>query len=342
MYRDFIIAKISAESTTIKSFYLKPIDNEPLDTYLPGQFIQAKIKIEGLDKELVRNYTLSDSPKKEYYRLTIKREDNGMVSKHFHDVIKVGDLIKLSKPTGYFYMPINDPKPIVLLSGGVGITPMLSILEYITENEPFKKVLFLHSSVNKDVQPMMPRLKALELSNGNLFLSIHHSNPNDYEVQYLDYHNKGHITKEYLSKVLPSTESDFYICGPTGFMEAMSEYLLELGIKESNINFEFFGEGKKLGQQASIQEMEVENFKVNFTKSGIETNWNGETSSILELAESVGLTPKFSCRMGTCSTCETVLINGSIEYDPEPFMENATNKIFICCAKPVSNIEIEL
>lgn len=342
MFSNFIITKITTESTTIKSFYLKQADNTPLDDYFPGQFIKVRIKTEGADNAIIRNYTLSDSPKKNHFRLTIKRESNGIVSKHFHDVLKVGDVIELSNPTGNFYLSTSNSKPVVLLSGGVGITPMLSMLEYITANEPDKKVFFLHSSTNKDVQPMLHRLRELESKHRNLYLSVHHTKPKNDEVQPVDYDYTGVITKEYLKKVLPSTESNFYICGPTNFMETMFKYLLELGINERNINYEFFGEGKKFGIQKQTEKIDAKNFKIHFTKSLVEADWDSKNTNILELAESVGISPQYSCRMGTCSTCETTLFKGSVEYDPEPFMENPASKIFICCAKPTSDIEIEL
>lgn len=346
MFRNFIITKITTESTAIKSFYLKRADDAPLEDYFPGQFISVRVKPNGVDNGLIRNYTLSDSPKKNYFRLTIKRESNGIVSKHFHDVIKTGDVIELSKPTGNFYLSINNPKPAVLLSGGVGITPMLSMLEHITENEPDKKVFFLHSSTNKDVQPMLRRLKELKLKHRNIFLSIHHTKPKNDEVPRIDYDYAGAITKEHLKKLLPGTEPDFYLCGPVNFMETMFKYLLELGINEDSINYEFFGEGKNLGNQKQIEKLgtkiDTKNFKIHFTKSLVEADWDSKNANILELAESVGISPQYSCRMGTCSTCETTLLKGSVEYDPEPFMENPAGKIFICCAKPTSDIELEL
>lgn len=342
MFRNFIITKITSESTTIKSFYLKRADNAPLEDYFPGQFISVRVKPNGIDNEHIRNYTLSDSPKKNYFRLTIKRESNGIVSKHFHDVIKTGDVIGLSKPTGNFYLSINNSKPTVLLSGGVGITPMLSMLEYITENEPDKKVFFLHSSTNKDVQPMLSRLKELGLKNRNLFLSIHHTKPKNDEVPRIDYDYTGLITKEYLERILPNAEPDFYICGPVNFMETMFKYLLELGINEESINYEFFGEGKNLGNQKQIENINTAAFKIHFTKSLVEADWDSKNANILELAESVGISPQNSCRMGTCATCETTLHKGSIEYDPEPFMESPAGKVLICCARPTSDIEIEL
>lgn len=342
MYHNYFISKIVTESATIKSFYLKRKDNETVEKYLPGQFIKVRVKPDISEKELTRNYTISDSPGKDYLRLTIKREENGIVSKHFHDVLKIGDIVEISNPAGNFYLNIRNPNKVVLLSGGVGITPMLSMLEYLAVNEPTKKVFFLHSSLNKAVQPMFSRLKELTAIHSNLNLSIHHSNPTADEKHKIDYDYEGIISKEYLESLLPKTEIDVFLCGPTPFMEAMYKHLTELGIKEKRINYEFFGEGKKLGCKPSTIEPVTNIYKVKFSKSGIETYWKDSNLSILELAEEKGLKPDFSCRMGTCSTCESILVSGDIEYEPEPFMEAEEGKIFICCSKPISDLILDL
>lgn len=342
MFRDFIITRIVVESTTIKSFYFKPNDIELLEGYLPGQFIAVRVKPVKGGKEQIRNYTLSDSPGKDYYRITIKREEHGIVSKYFHDELNEGDKIEVSKPAGNFHLIPGSSNPVVFLSGGVGITPMLSMLEFITENEADKEIFFLHSSLNKDVQPMLYRLQEIESKNKNVYLSIHHTNPASDEIQGTDYHYEGVISKKILSLVLPQNKAEYYLCGPTMFMEAMYHYLIEIGIKEDRINYEYFGEGKRLGSQPLNQKPSANSFKVKFTKSDVEANWNETNQSILEFAEANGLSPVFSCRMGTCSSCESRLLKGNIEYEPEPFMDPAKGKIFICCAKPTSDVEIEL
>jgi len=342
MYHNYFISKIVSESATIKSFYLKPKDKDTVEKYLPGQFITIRVQPNVAEKGQIRNYTISDRPGKDYLRLTIKREENGIVSKHFHDVLKIGDVVEISNPTGNFYLNSRNSNEVVLLSGGVGITPMLSMLEYIAVNEPTKKVLFLHSSLNKAVQPMLPRLKELTTLHNNFDLSIHHSNPMADEVPKIDYDYEGMISKEYLELAIPKTKTDIYLCGPTAFMEAMYKHLTDLGIKEENIKYEFFGEAKKLGSKQTAIEPVINRYKVRFSKAGIETYWKESNLSILELAEEKGLNPHFSCRMGTCSTCESVLLSGDIEYEPEPFMEAEEGKIFICCSKPVSDLIVDI
>ncbi|NER14868.1 2Fe-2S iron-sulfur cluster binding domain-containing protein [Leptobacterium flavescens] len=336
----FYIDKIRSESTTISSFYLKPGNGKNLEKFLPGQFINVKIALED-GNSISRSYTLSDSPNDDYYRLTIKREKQGKVSRYFHDHLIEGSEIEVSSPMGNFHLDINSQKPIVLISGGVGITPMMSMLEYIVAHQPHRKVEFLHSSYNKDVQPFFNRLKQLDAQYGNLSLSIFHSAPLETEETGKDYDIKGFITQDALAKTL-GEEKSYFLCGPTGFMEAMYDHLRKLNIPETRIFYEFFGDAKPLGTRSSYSSSSNTGISVKFSRSDLKVGWVHEIGSLLDLAEANGLRPDSSCRMGTCSSCESKLISGSIEYDPEPFIEAAEGNIFICCAKPTSDITIEI
>jgi len=340
MFRSFYISQIVQESDTIKSFYLKPKDGQALKSYLPGQFIS--LKITSKEGEIIsRNYTLSDAPNEDYYRLTIKRETFGKVSRHFHDHLNRGDEILISKPMGDFHLDVTTEKPIVLLSGGVGITPMMSMLEHISKNQTERKVNFIHSSLNKAVQPFFNRLKELKQQHAQLDLSLFHSNPLNDEQEGIDYDFAGLVIRETLTNIV-DRENAYFLCGPVGFMEAMYNHLINLNVAETDIFYEFFGEGKTLGTKPVFKDSNSAELKVSFTRSEVETNWSYDAQNILELAEANGLNPANSCRMGTCSTCESTLVSGSIEYDPEPFMEESEGKIFICCAKPTSDISVEL
>lgn len=339
-YKIFLIDKIVVESSTIKSFYLKPEDGSKPKKFLPGQFVSVRVKRAGNQDTVVRNYTLSDSPNKSYFRLTIKREENGTVSHYFHDEIEVGDKIEVSNPGGQFYLKNDKAKPVVFLSGGVGITPMLSMLEEMVATENSREVFFLHSSLNKSVQPMLPRLKEISKMKENIYLSIFHTEPTSNEIQGIDYDFKGFIKQNDLETWLPKTDLDYYLCGPEGFMRTMFGFLINLGVSEDRIYYEFFGDAKKLG--VATQDFSKGAYRVRFSKSNIEVDWNEDNYSILELAEKSGLTPAYGCRMGTCETCELNLLSGSVEYDPEPSFEVSAGMVLICCARPQSSIEIEL
>ena len=189
---------------------------------------------------------------------------------------------------------------------------------------------------------MFSRLRELTIEHKNLYLSIHHTEPTDDEHALIDYDVKGVISKCYLQSVLPNRAMHYYLCGPMGFMKATYGYLQELGANEQNIYYEFFGMGEELGIQTAEKNLNQNDFTVSFTQSAITLNWDNTYPNLLDLAESAGLRLPFSCRMGTCSTCESMLQEGSIKYDPEPFVETEKGKILICCSQPVSDVKIKL
>ena len=337
MYSKFILKKVVYESTTIKSFYFEREDGGIVEDFLPGQFVTVKVPLsEGV---ITRNYTLSDSSGKNYFRLTIKLEEFGKSSPFFHYELKVGDVLEISSPMGNFYL-MEDTSPIVLISGGVGITPMMSMLEFVTKHQPEREVYFLHSSLNKAVQPMAYRLQELANLNSNLKLSIFHTYT-DGEVQGVDFDHSGFIGHQHLEESVRDG-ADYFLCGPTPFMEAMYGYLKGLGIADEAINYEFFGEGKSLNGTPVFKDSTNSGTTVTFTASKKEVAWDNQYDSILALAEANGLQPEFSCRMGTCSTCETPVLSGEVSYDPEPFLEPQKGNALICCSKPASDIQVEL
>ncbi len=339
MFQEYIIYKIRFESTTIKSFFLKPKNKIHNHDFLAGQFVNIKITLPDTSDELIRSYTLSNRPKEKHLRLTIKKEPFGKVSGYLHNMARVGDSVMISKPIGSFHLRPESDNPVVLISGGVGITPMLSIAEYIELYQAGRKVYFLHSSMNKQVQPMRKWLSRIKETNTNFQLSIFHSDPVDDERVNIDYDYLGHITKNHLPV---DGRAEYFVCGPEGFMKNMIAYLKELEVDESKIYSETFGTQVKPGTEKVLSDTETKAFEVMLTKSNNRLIWKKGMGSLLELVESAGLKPDSSCRMGTCSTCQSKLIKGTYEYDPEPLMETDQDNILICCAKPTSDMEIAL
>ena len=341
-YQHYIVDKITRESSTILSFFLKPKDGEPLSEYRPGQFITIQVLPDGFTKPISRNYTLSDRPGKGYYRITVKKEANGVVSSFLHKQIAPGDLIKGSPPTGDFYLNEATTAPIVLLSGGVGITPMISMLEHLVFTNSSKKIYFLHSSLNKEVRPMAGRLSEIKSRQAHILISINHSHPTPGEHQGIDYDIEGIITRDQLRSTISSPATCiYYLCGPGAFMETMYRYLIEMGVPASAIHYEFFGDAVQF--QAPRPRRSVANgYEVKFAKTNKTARWTGEYLSILELAESMDI-PVFSgCRMGTCLSCESRLIEGEVRYDPEPFAESEEGHILVCCSQPVTDLIVDL
>lgn len=339
MFQEYIVEQVVKESLTIKSFYFSPKNGGPLPAYLAGQFVNIKVKPDGSEKELVRSYTLSDKPGTPYLRLTVKREEYGKVSTYLHDEITVGSTVLMSDPMGDFHLPVNNQGPLVLISGGVGITPMLSVAEYVTDRQPQRQIYFIHSSLNRDVQPMLDRLKYLKTANDNFKLVIFHSDPLEDELIDIDYDYRGFITKDRLPRI---NHAEYMVCGPVAFMETIFSFLSEFEITEDKIHFEFFQSPKSGESKQPVNETASSRVKVTLLKSEKVLFWQEGAGTLLELIESAGLQPDNSCRMGTCSTCQTRLVGGTFQYEPEPFMEPEAGNVLLCCAIPTSNVEIDL
>lgn len=234
-FKPFTVADKVIESDVITSFYLKPVDGQKLPSYLPGQYTTVRLNIPGETYTLNRQYSLSQAPCKEgeVYRISVKREDennpNGKVSTFLHSAVNVGDQVEISVPAGDFFLETENNTPVTLISGGVGITPMMSMYETIAQESPERPVAFLHSARTRSQQAFNERLNGLTAELENASLAVLYSEEGD-----------GFITKAFLEeKVLAG--SDIYVCGPTPFMQVVINYLYELGHPEDKVHFEFFG-----------------------------------------------------------------------------------------------------
>jgi len=231
-FKDFVITNKVKESDVITSFYLKPADGTSIPSYQPGQYITVRLSIPGETHMFNRQYSLSQAPGKETFRISVKKESelnpNGKVSCYLHNTLKVGDQIEVSAPAGDFYLNVDSSRPVTLISGGVGITPMMSMLETISRTNPSRPVSFLHGARNASLHAFDKEVRSL-LSN---------MEDTTYAAQYSD---KNHlITKEFLAENVLAN-SDIYVCGPVPFMKAIINKLYELGFSEEDVHFEFFG-----------------------------------------------------------------------------------------------------
>lgn len=240
-FKPFIVAEKVKESDVITSFYLKPKDGAPVPYFMPGQYITVKITIDGEKYVLNRQYSLSDAPGKDYFRISVKREaepnqPSGKVSNYLHDHIQVGDELELSAPAGDFVLDVHQLTPVVLIGGGVGVTPLMSMLHSIAKENPARPVTFIHAAKNEAVRAFDKEVKDVVtlLPNGTSFICY------DQPIQNGNGDHKGKITKDVLEKFIQPA-ADYYICGPVPFMKAIVSYLEELKVADEKIHYEFFG-----------------------------------------------------------------------------------------------------
>ncbi|MCF6139018.1 NO-inducible flavohemoprotein [Pseudalkalibacillus berkeleyi] len=237
-FREFKLVRKDVESKVITSFYLQPVDGKDVASFLPGQYVSVKVQIPNDPHTHIRQYSLSDAPGKGYYRLSIKRE--GRVSMHLHDNIEVGDSLFLSAPAGDFSLKMNEEKPLVLIGAGVGLTPLVSMLETTLSELPNRKIHYFHAAINGDYQAMGDRIQELVAQHENLKAHFCFEHPTEQDQQNQCFALKGRMDMEWLQTKIP-LDADFYICGPEGFMKMMIGGLNQFGVSPEQINYEFFG-----------------------------------------------------------------------------------------------------
>ncbi|WP_369900423.1 NO-inducible flavohemoprotein [Bacillus manliponensis] len=245
-FRNFIVVKKERESDVITSFYLRPADGGELSSFLPGQYVTVQLNIEGEVYTHHRQYSLSDAPNKEYYRISVKREARGVVSNYLHEHVKEGDIIPLSAPAGDFVLNMESKTPIVLISGGVGITPMMSMLHTAVQEMPNHPIYFIHGSLNSDVHAMKEEVKQLTEKHEEVKMYTCYSKPTERDRKIQNYNKEGFIDLSWLQSIVPSKEAEFYFCGPVPFMRHINETLTEWAVSEEHIHFEFFGPSTSL------------------------------------------------------------------------------------------------
>ncbi|GIO30677.1 flavohemoprotein [Paenibacillus albilobatus] len=241
-FRPFVVARKVKESDVITSFYLKPRDGGAISSYLPGQYITVRVKPENQPYAQIRHYSLSAAPGGDSYRISVKRESgapgqpDGVVSTYLHDRIYEGDVIEISAPAGSFTLDTSKSIPLVLISGGVGLTPMVSMLETVLKEQPERKVTFIHAAINESFHAMREHVEQLDASHDNLKSYICYEKP----LGQVACHKTGYIDLPWLQEIT-SQDSDFYFCGPVPFMSAVNKALKEWGVPEERIHYEFFG-----------------------------------------------------------------------------------------------------
>jgi ferredoxin-NADP reductase/MOSC domain-containing protein YiiM len=360
-FRTLVVSQKVPESENVTSFYLVPEDASSLDPFLPGQFLPLKLDIPGQYQPILRTYSLSDAPQKNYYRLTIKRESAppnqpdaypGVSSSYFHDQVEVGAKLLAKAPRGRFVMDPQAAAPVVLLSAGVGLTPLISMLNAIVESGSRRPTWFIHGSRDGRVHAMGESVREIARVHDHIHAHIRYSRPAAEDLIGRDYDDQGHVDAALVRQLIPETnrDCDFYLCGPTAFLKSLFDGLREWGIPEHRIHYEFFGPASALKDRERVSGPKRragasecrEEIEVTFSRSGVTANWNPSLESILDLAEANGLSPDYSCRSGVCQTCVSDLQEGEVEYVLEPLDPPDPGSVLICCSKPKTNVVVDV
>lgn len=247
-FKNFIIDRKVRESEVITSFYLKPEDGQALPSFLPGQYITVKVEIPQEEYTHLRQYSLSDRPGLDYFRISVKREGPkgedigpGVVSTDLHQLYNEGDVLPISAPAGDFYLDVDSNRPVVLISGGVGLTPVTSMLHTINANQPDRKVVYIEAAQNGSVHAFREEVRKVSEQNPNITSYFIYTQPSNEDREKECFDREGYITLEWLQEVLPSKDAQFYFCGPLPFMQVVNSALNQWEVPEEDIHYEFFG-----------------------------------------------------------------------------------------------------
>ncbi|PKP94690.1 MAG: NO-inducible flavohemoprotein [Alphaproteobacteria bacterium HGW-Alphaproteobacteria-16] len=244
-WRDFRIAEVIRESSVISSFILRPIDNRSVIRHKPGQYLTFWLEIPG-HPPVKRNYSISNAPNGEFYRISVKREPQGLASGWLHDAAKPGTILKVAPPAGEFFLAEHPERPVVLLSGGVGLTPMVAMLETIAERHPHVRTHYIHGTHDRETHAMREHVRTLANGGGAIRAVEFHQTPLPGETLGQDYDHAGIITDDWLIANTPVGEADYYICGPRPFLRAAVSALSLSGVPSDRIHYEFFGPADEL------------------------------------------------------------------------------------------------
>lgn len=240
-WRKFMISAKHSESEVIKSFTLSPVDNLPVVAHRPGQYLTLRLGLED-GRVIKRNYSISCAPNNDHYRISVKLEANGQGGSQFlHEVAQIGDVIELTPPAGDFYLPDEPERPVVLLSAGVGLTPMVSMAETIGAHYPDIETYYVHGALNSKTHAMDKHVRQIAKQHGKMSVMTFYSNPTTQDVCGQTHDQDGYISPEWLSANTPFHNADFYLCGPKPFLRIMVNELAARGIETDRIHYEFFG-----------------------------------------------------------------------------------------------------
>jgi len=360
LVRDFRVQRkvVEDRNKTICSFFLTPIDRNPLPSFKPGQFLtfqlDVKNEVRQTSEKVVRCYSLSDKPSPDYFRVTIKRVPApskvpnalpGIASNYFHDKVHEGDILAVKAPAGHFYWNKEEKHPIVLIGSGIGITPMLSILNTWIHTDSKPEIGIYYGVRNSDDHIMKDYLEDVVKTHQNLHLHVVYSQPKQQDINGTDYHHLGHIDITLLRLTLLLKLYQFYVCGPKQMMETLVPDLRDWGVPDNNIHYETFGPSsltKPEKQRPSSVEAETtsELTAVTFSKSGKTYQWNSGAASLLEFAEENGIPIDSGCRAGSCGSCQTTIESGEVEYVQSPDIDPEPGTCLLCVSVPKTHLTL--
>jgi ferredoxin-NADP reductase/MOSC domain-containing protein YiiM/ferredoxin len=331
-FRRLTVTGIERESDSVISIRLEDAGGAALPEALPGQFLTLRVQ------SVLRNYSMSGPPDAGYYRIAVKREDRGVASSYLHTQLAVGDQLDVAAPRGTFILD-HTRAPVLLISAGIGATPILAMLHALAAKHSDREIWWLHGARSRREECFATEARTLLASLPNVRSHIYYSS------------TEGRLTPSALAKLEPPRDAEAYLCGPGPFMDDISAGLAALGVDASRIHTEPFGPAAGLTPGIAATPTRAPHPPagepgggptIEFARSNLAIPWSDDYANLLELAEACDVPVRWSCRTGVCHNCETTLIAGTVDYDPDPVEPPADGSALICCSQPHDDVVLDL
>lgn len=350
-FRPLAVAAIDPECADVISLTLGSPDGQPLPPALPGQYVVLRLRPKADGQLLYRSYSLSGPLPSERYRISVKIEPNGAAGTYLRSHVGVGDRLDVSSPRGSFVLDSGE-RPVVLVSAGIGATPLLAMLHALAAARSSRPVLWLYGARNGRHHPFAAEVRRLMLGLPHGRGYVCYSSPNPGDKLAADFDAPGHLSRAVFDQVGVPRDADVYLCGPIGFMAQMKETLAAVGVAPERIHVELFngsepmtpGVVARAARAPHLPQHDAETGPlVSFARSGIAAHWDPSAyQSVLELAEACDVPVRWSCRTGVCHNCESGLVSGAVAYRPDPLDQPADGNLLVCCSQPRGDVVIDL
>jgi ferredoxin-NADP reductase/MOSC domain-containing protein YiiM/ferredoxin len=349
-FRPLLVRRKTAETPTVTSLWLAAEDGTALPAAQPGQFVAVRLHPDAGSPAIIRSYSLSARPGADEYRISVKLEPGGAAGNYLHDYLQAGDTVEVAAPRGTFTLRAGD-SPVILVSAGIGVTPVLAMLYALAALQPDRELWWLHGARNRAQDALAEEAQTLlgQMKSEHACICYSRPDPGDRPGRW--YTTSGRLTAEVVAGLGIPRHADAYLCGPAAFMAEMAAALIGLGFEPSRVHTETFGAvtaitpGIKTRTEGSVHPPPGppgHGPAVSFARSSLTVNWDRDYGSLLELAEACDVPTRWSCRTGVCHTCETLMLAGAVAYAPEPVDAPAEGNVLLCCAQPTDDIVLDL
>lgn len=335
-FRKFTVAKKVLESEDTYSFYMKPHDGKRLPPFKPGQYLTFQFHLPNKPKPEIRCYSLSDGPlSEEHYRVTIKRalpDKNhrdydpgriGLISSHFCDNVQEGDIIDTKAPSGKFHLDLEVERPVVLIGGGIGVTPMIAMARTLTNIKDPREIYFFFGCRSGQDHMFREEMLGLQKSNPKMRLHVCYSRPDPGDEPGKSYNHESRVTMDLMKDILPSSNFEYYLCGPGPFMDSLVNGLYEWGVPKKDVYFEAFGPSTvkavpKDPAAPAESAGDLQMIEVEFSKSGKKLKWDPQAANLRDFGNDNGIDMGGFCGAGSCTECMVAIKEGEVDYPNGP------------------------